>query len=69
MELAIPLYSPFFREDEEASITEIAHISGVLAKLYEGAFNINSALVLLTDTYRLEHTQGCRYIFKHSPPC
>jgi hypothetical protein len=55
LELDVQPYSPFFRTDEEAPITEIGHVSGVLAKLDEGVVNNNEALILLTDDYRHEH--------------
>jgi hypothetical protein len=50
MELEVQLYSPFFREDEEAPITEIVHVSGVLAKLDEGVSN--------TDDYHLKRRKA-----------
>jgi hypothetical protein len=54
MELDVPPYSPFFREDEEVPITESAHILGVSAKLDEGVSNSNGAHMLLIDDYHLE---------------
>jgi hypothetical protein len=36
LELNVHSYSPFFKEDEEAPITKIAHVSGVLVRLDEG---------------------------------
>jgi hypothetical protein len=58
MELEVQPYSPFFRQDEEAPIAEIVHVSGVLAELDEGVSNNNGALMLLTDDYHLEHRKA-----------
>jgi hypothetical protein len=55
LELDVRPYSPFFRDDEDAPITEIAHVSGVLAKLDEGVATNNEALMLLTNDYHMEH--------------
>jgi hypothetical protein len=59
LELDVRPHSPFFRDDEEAPITEIAHVSGVLARLDEGVMKNNEALLVLTDKdYRLEHRKA-----------
>jgi hypothetical protein len=59
LKLDVRPYSPFFRSDEDAPITEIDHVAGVLVKLDEqGVANNNEALLVLTDDYRLEHRKA-----------
>jgi hypothetical protein len=36
LELDVRMYSPFFKEDKEAPITKIAHVTWILARLDEG---------------------------------
>jgi hypothetical protein len=51
-------YSPFFKVDEEAPMTEIDHVAGVLIRLDEGICNTNTALVHLVQDYRSEHAKA-----------
>jgi hypothetical protein len=58
LELDVQPYSPFFWSDEEAPITKIAHILGMLAKLDEGIVNNKEALILMMDDYHLEQCKA-----------
>jgi hypothetical protein len=58
LELDVRSYLPFFKEDEEFTITEIAHVTRVLARLDEGVATNNEALLVLTDDYHLEHRKA-----------
>jgi hypothetical protein len=53
--LDISPYSPFFRSDEEAPITEIGHVPGVLAKLDKGVASNNEAIINFVEDYRSKH--------------
>ena len=53
--LDVSLYSPFFKADEEAPITEISHVTGVLARLDDGIHANNSGLLSFMTEYRQEH--------------
>jgi hypothetical protein len=48
-------YSPFFKEDKEAPITEIGHVSGMLARLDKGITSNNEAILHFLREYRQEH--------------
>jgi hypothetical protein len=43
-------YSPFFKKDEEAPITEVEHVVGMLARLDQGiATNSDTMITLVAD--------------------
>jgi hypothetical protein len=48
-------YSPFFKKDEEAPITEVVHVVGVLARLDQGIATNSNAMLTLVEDYRSEH--------------
>jgi hypothetical protein len=49
LELDVQTYSPFFKEDKEDPITEIAHVTGILARLDGGVTANNEAPMGITD--------------------
>jgi hypothetical protein len=53
--LDVSPYLPFFKEDKEAPITEIGHVSGVLACLDQGVTSNNEAIIHFIEEYRQEH--------------
>jgi hypothetical protein len=56
--LDMSTYSPFFKDDEEAPITELGHVSGVLAWLNQGVTANNKAVINLIVNYHQEHTKA-----------
>jgi hypothetical protein len=48
-------YSPFFKDGEETLITEIGHVSGVLARFDKGIIANNKALLHFLSEYQVEH--------------
>jgi hypothetical protein len=53
--LDVGIYTPFFKEDKESPITELSHVTGILARLDEGVHINNEALVNFITEYRNEH--------------
>jgi hypothetical protein len=53
--LAISPYSPCFKEDEVVPITDIDHVSRILARLDKGVTVNNEALLHFVCEYRQEH--------------
>jgi hypothetical protein len=53
--LDVSVYSPFFKDDKVAPITDIDHISGVLARLDGGITANNAAIINFIDDYKGEH--------------
>jgi hypothetical protein len=53
--LDVSIYSPFFKDDEVAPITDIDHISGVLARLDGGITLNNAAIINFIEDYKGEH--------------
>jgi hypothetical protein len=53
--LDVSVYSPFFKDDEDAPITDIGHVTGVLSRLDDGVTKNNEAIVKFLEDYRQEH--------------
>jgi hypothetical protein len=50
--LDLSVYSPFFKDDEVAPITDVDHVSGVLAHLDGGITANNAAIINSIDDYK-----------------
>jgi hypothetical protein len=53
--LDVSVYSPFFKDNEVAPITDIDHVSGILARLDGGITANNAAIINFIDDYKGEH--------------
>jgi hypothetical protein len=53
--LDVGIYTPFFKQDEDSPITELSHVTGILARLDEGVHINNEAIVNFIAEYRNEH--------------
>jgi hypothetical protein len=54
--LDMSVYSPFFKEGVETPITELGHVTGVLARMDQGINSSNNeAVINLIGDYRHEH--------------
>jgi hypothetical protein len=53
--LDVSIYSPFFKDGGETPITELAHVTGVLARMDQGINTNNEAVINLVVDYRQEH--------------
>jgi hypothetical protein len=53
--LDVSVYSPFFKEGVETPITELGHVTGVLARMDQGINSNNEAVINLIGDYRSEH--------------
>jgi hypothetical protein len=56
--LDISIYSPFFKEDEVAPITDIKHVAGILARLDAGILSNNKAIITFIEDFRNEHVKS-----------
>jgi hypothetical protein len=57
--LDVGIYTPFFKDDEEDSpITNISHVTGILARLDDGVHINNAAIVNFIAEYQQEHTKA-----------
>jgi hypothetical protein len=53
--LDVSVYSPYFKVPEDAPIADLDKVTGVLARLDDGIFSNNEAIVNLIAEYRQEH--------------
>jgi hypothetical protein len=56
--LDISVYSPFFKEDKVAPITDIEHVAGILARLDEGVSSNNEAVITFIEDFGNEHVNS-----------
>jgi hypothetical protein len=56
--LDVSTYSPLFKEDEEAPITETGHVAGILARLDQVVTSNNAAVINLIVDYHQEHLKA-----------
>jgi phage shock protein A len=56
--LELSPYSKFFKQDEVAPITEVAHVVGVLARLDQGVASNNDTIINFVEDYRSEHLKA-----------
>jgi hypothetical protein len=49
--LDVGIYTPFFKEDEDSPITELSHVTGILARLNDGVHINNEAIVNFIAEY------------------
>jgi hypothetical protein len=60
--LDVSVYSPFFKYDEVAPITDIDHVSGVLARLDGHITANNAAIINFIDDYKGKHGKAGDFI-------
>jgi hypothetical protein len=53
--LDVSIYSQFFKEGVETPITELGHVTGILARMDQGINTNNEAVINLIGDYRHEH--------------
>jgi hypothetical protein len=56
--LDVSAYSPFFKEDEVAPVTDIGHVAGILARLDQCITTDNAAVINLIGDYKHEHLKA-----------